>query len=174
MTSPVFANFASDAATTSTASIGVREPAVETATGTLQVVEAFPYPMPGAFPDWEQVLVDLCTPITYTCSSLPPDVTSLDGLLPLILVRRVGGGLDVNAITDTALVQLTAFAATRQASQQLAYQVREAMLACAGTSVNGVLVDWVEEISGQLEVVDLDPLNRTVEVAFRCQARRHL
>ncbi|KZM68130.1 hypothetical protein [Nocardia terpenica] len=132
------------------------------------------YPVPGAFLDWEQVCVDLLTPLAYTCSALPPDMQALDALLPLVLVRRVGGGLDVNAITDTALMQCTAFAPTRALSQQLASQVREALLACPGDQVNGVLVDYVEEMSGQLEVTDLDPLNRTVEVAFRMEARRQL
>lgn len=146
--------------------------APETGTGALSVALDAPYPEPGEFPDWEQVLIDLLTPITYTCQTLPPSADDLQALLPLLWVRRDGGGLDINAITDTANMRIVAMSHTRSASWRLARQAREAVLACPAGSVNGVLVDWCEEITGELEIGDADPLNRTVEVAFRMMARR--
>ncbi|WSJ12642.1 hypothetical protein OG326_23835 [Nocardia sp. NBC_01327] len=140
--------------------------------GALTVVTGEPYPEPGEFPDFERVLVDLLTPITYTCQVLPPSDDLLQAALPLLLVRRDGGGLDFNAVTDTANMRVVALSHKRSDSWRLARQVREAVLACPGTGNAGVLVDWCEEITGQLEIGDLDPLNRSVEVAFRMMARR--
>ncbi|MGW5267254.1 phage tail termination protein [Rhodococcus sp. NPDC003994] len=130
------------------------------------------YPTPGAFPDVEQVLVDLLTPITYTCTALPEDPKKLAQLEPLIWARRTGGGIDRDQIADNAVVQLTIFARKRSVAQTLAGRARTAVLNAGGTKVNGVLVDTADEVTGVLEIPDIDPLNRTVTVAFRLSFRR--
>lgn len=140
--------------------------------GTLTMTLGEPYPAPGEFPDWEQVAVDGLTPIIYTCSTLPPTDELLQAALPLIQARRIGGKLDMNAITDTAIMSFVVYSLKRSQAQQIATQIREAVLAWPGTAVNGVLVDWAEERIGNQEIADLDQLNRTVEVCFRLDARR--
>jgi len=150
--------------------------AAATGAGALTTVVTGAYPEPGEFPDWEHVLIDLLTPIAYTCQTLPPSAELLAEKLPLLWVQRNGGGLDFNAIIDTAQVRVIAMSHQRADSWRLARQAREAILTCpgAGSGVNGVRVDWCEEITGQLEIGDMDPLNRDVEISFRMMARRQL
>jgi hypothetical protein len=146
-----------------------------------------PYPLPGEFPDFEQFMVDLFTPIATTVTALPATAAAIQSALPLIWVRKIGGTLDANAITYKAQVQAVVFGTTRSQAQQLAIQVRDAILAAPSTLTNGVLVDYVEEISGTepkfttpalrrsrglTDFPDLDPLNQMVEVAFAVEARR--
>lgn len=145
------------------------------------------YPAPGEFPDFEQFLIDLFTPIAGTVTTLPATSAELQAALPLIWVRKTAGTVDINAITYKAKVSVAVFGTTRAQAQQLAVQVRDAVLAAPATRVNGVLVDSVEEITaeeakfhppilrrsrGLTEVPDLDPLNQLVEVAFSIEARR--
>lgn len=142
------------------------------------------YPAPGEFPDFEQFMVDLFTPIATTVTTLPADLQSK---LPLIWVRTTGGTLDINAITYKAKVSVVAFGTTRAQAQQLSVQIRTAMLAAPVSRINGVLVDYTEEIAaeepkshppilrrsrGLSEVPDLDPLNQMVEIAFAVEARQ--
>ncbi|MFJ4653858.1 hypothetical protein ACIP5Y_21535 [Nocardia sp. NPDC088792] len=138
----------------------------------MSVLLGEPYPALGEFPDWERVAIDGLTPITYTCSTLPPTDDLLQAALPLIQARRIGGKLDLNAITDTAIMSFVVYSLKRSQAQQIATQIREAVLSWPGTSVNGVLVDWAEERIGNQEIADMDQLNRTVEVCFRLDARR--
>lgn len=138
---------------------------------------AEPYPIRGEFPDFEQVLIDLCTPIRYTCTTLPAEPGTLQKLVEegggLIWARRTGGAIDDERISDRALVQLTCMTSKRSTSQKVARLVRNAVLALAdGGSVNGVLIDYVEETSGVLEQFDLDPLNREVQIGFVMSARK--
>ncbi|MFB7719341.1 hypothetical protein [Nocardia sp. NPDC056100] len=143
------------------------------------------YPVPGEFPDFEQFMVDLFTPFATTITALP--ATLQQSALPLIWVRKSSGTLDINAITYKAKVNVVAFGATRSQAQQLAVQIRTALLCAPASRVNGVLVDYTEEIEaeepkfhppilrrsrGLTEVPDLDPLNQMVEVAFSIEARR--
>ncbi|MEU4809448.1 hypothetical protein AB0H20_09615 [Nocardia fluminea] len=145
------------------------------------------YPTPGAFPDFEQFMVDLFTPIATTVTTLPATSADLQSTLPLIWVRTTGGTLDINAITYKAKVSVVAFGVTRTQAQQLSMQIRTALLAAPASHVNGVLVDYTEEIvaeepkfhppilrrsRGLSEVPDLDPLNQMVEIAFSIEARR--
>ncbi|PXX52640.1 hypothetical protein DFR70_13225 [Nocardia tenerifensis] len=145
------------------------------------------YPTPGEFPDFEQFMVDLFTPTATTVATLPATSADLQSKLPLIWVRTTGGTLDINAITYKAKVSVVAFGATRSEAQQLSVQIRTAMLGAPASRVNGVLVDYTEEIAaeepkfqapilrrgrGLTEVPDLDPLNQMVEVAFSIEARR--
>jgi hypothetical protein len=145
---------------------------VDSGVGGLAVAVAAPYPEPGEFPDFEQVLIDLLTPITYTCQTLPLSAELLAAALPLLWVRRDGGGLDFDQITDTAHVRVIAMSDQRAQSWHLARQAREAIVNCPGADINGALIDWAQEITGQLEMGDLDPLRRDVEIAFRMEARR--
>ena len=143
-----------------------------TGAGALSALVDEPYPIPDEFPDFEQVLIDLLTPIAYTCTTLPKSAELMEQALPLLWVRRVGGGLDADGITDTAHMQITAFSYTRRLSVQLARQARRAILGSPGADINGVLLDWAEEITGLIEMGDIDPLNRTEEIAFALDARR--
>lgn len=145
------------------------------------------YPAPGEFPDFEQFMVDLFTPVATTVTTLPATSTDLQAKLPLIWVRTTGGTLDINAITYKAKVSVVAFGTDRVQAQQLSVQIRTALLGAPASRVNGVLVDYAEEIAGEepkfhppilrrsrglSEVPDLDPLNQMVEIAFSIEARR--
>ncbi|MFC3963514.1 hypothetical protein [Nocardia jiangsuensis] len=145
------------------------------------------YPVAGEFPDFEQFLVDLFTPIATTVTTLPATSQALQAALPLVWVRTVGGTLDINAITYRAKMGVAAIGATRGQAQLLAVQLREAVLNAPASRVNGVLVDYAEEIEaedpkfhppilrrsrGLTEVPDLDPLNQMVEISFSIEARR--
>ncbi|WP_330184999.1 hypothetical protein OHB26_16290 [Nocardia sp. NBC_01503] len=140
----------------------------------------------GEFPDFEQFLCDLLNPIAATVPALPQTAAQI--VLPLIWVRKTGGVLDVNAITYKAQVQIVVFGTDRLQAQNLAIRVRDAVLcAPAATTTDGVLIDYVEEITssepkfhapilrrsrGLTEVPDLDPLNQMVDLAFSIEARR--
>ncbi|GAB2676701.1 hypothetical protein [Nocardia goodfellowii] len=145
------------------------------------------YPAPGEFPDFEQFMVDLLTPLATTVTTLPATSEDLQSELPLIWVRTTGGTLDINAITYKAKVSVVAFGTTRTQAQQLSVQIRSGLLGAPASRVNGVLVDYTEEIvaeepkfhppvlrrsRGLSEVPDLDPLNQMVEIAFSIEARR--
>lgn len=145
------------------------------------------YPVAGEFPDFEQFMIDLFTPIATTVTTLPATSAELQSALPLIWVRTTGGTLDINAITYKAKVSVVAFGTTRAQAQQLSVQIRTSMLGAPASRVNGVLVDHAEEVEaeepkfhppilrrsrGLTEVPDLDPLNQMVEVAFSIEARR--
>ncbi|WP_405164727.1 hypothetical protein OG203_06310 [Nocardia sp. NBC_01499] len=143
---------------------------------------------PGEFPDFEQFLCDLLAPIATTMPTLPSTAAQIQSALPLIWVRKTGGTLDINAITYKAQVQTVVFGNNRQQAQAMAIQVRDAVLgAPAATTSDGVLIDYVEEITssepkfhapilrrsrGLTEVPDLDPLNQLVDLAFSIEARR--
>ncbi|MFI6168843.1 hypothetical protein ACIBCN_18830 [Nocardia sp. NPDC051052] len=134
-----------------------------------------PYPAPGEFPDFEQVLIDLLTPIAYTCTSLPTDETAFNAALPLIWARRTGGGIDEDQVLDSAVMQVDVFSHRRSDSQALGRRITRALLAAAGTRVAGVLIDWAEQLTGGaggIETQDIDPLNRVAQLGFRLDARR--
>ncbi|MFI9506978.1 hypothetical protein [Nocardia sp. NPDC052566] len=146
-----------------------------------------PYPAPGEFPDFEQLLIDLLTPIAITAASLPATGPLVDAALPMIWVRKLSGSHDINKVTYIAKVRVVAIAQTRTAAAKLAAKVREAVLGSPGTRVNGVLVDWSEELDvegvayhpptlqrsqGTADFPNLDPLDRMVELGFVLHARR--
>lgn len=74
---------------------------------------------------------------------LPQNVLNL---LPFIQVNRVGGG--DNYVTDSAMVDIDCFAATRATASTIARTVHAAMMRLKHTAVNGVLVDSVETVTG--------------------------
>lgn len=141
--------------------------------GGLSVSVSDPYPMPGAWPDWEHVLIDLLTPIAYTCQTMPLTAEDIQAALPFIFVRRFGGGLDFNAITDKAHMKTVVFSRSRATSYQLAQQVLETFVSCqGGVDVNGVLVDFAEPFTGPVEMFDIDQQNRTEELDWWFYGRR--
>ncbi|MGW4371050.1 phage tail termination protein [Nocardia takedensis] len=146
-----------------------------------------PYPAPGEFPDFEQVLVDLLGPVATTLTALPATGALITADLPFLWVRLISGNTDVNEITYHAKVRVVAVDVTRADAQQLASRARVAVLATPGTSVNGVLIDWAEETppaevkyfpptlhrsGGVADLPDLDPTHQLVELGFTLQARR--
>ncbi|WP_306358696.1 MULTISPECIES: hypothetical protein [unclassified Nocardia] len=134
-----------------------------------------PYPAPGEFPDFEQVLVDLLSPLAFTCSVLPATEDEFNAALPLIWARRTGGGIDPDQVTDAAIVAVDVFAHQRSESVALARRVTTAVMGCAGRSVGGVLIDFVRQQQGGqtgTQRDDPDPMNRVVELEFQLDARR--
>ncbi|WP_405160058.1 hypothetical protein OG203_26910 [Nocardia sp. NBC_01499] len=146
-----------------------------------------PYPTPGEFPDFEQFMVDLLTPIGTTLTTLPASGDQIQAKLPFIWVRFISGTSDINAITYIAKVRVTVVGQTRDAAQKLVGRVREAMLNSPGARVNGVLVDWAEESTtaevkyfpptlqrsqGVTDLPNLDPVSQLVEIGFTLHARR--
>ncbi|MFI7001332.1 hypothetical protein [Nocardia sp. NPDC050175] len=146
-----------------------------------------PYPIPGQFPDFEQFVVDLFATVGTTSTTLPATGDLIQAKLPFLWIRKVSGSLDANAITYIAKVRVVALGQTRADAAQLADKARTAMLAAPGTRVNGVLVDWAEEIAadevkyfpptvqrsqGNADFPNLDPLDRMVELGFALHARR--
>ncbi|MFF2525896.1 phage tail termination protein [Streptomyces liangshanensis] len=98
----------------------------------------------------------------------------LEGKLPLVWVRVVGGADD--RVTDTATVDVQAFAATRVLMWELAEKTRQAMHALAATHDPGqlVVVDDVTTAARPAEVPYGNPSLRravaTYEVATRARA----
>lgn len=66
--------------------------------------------------------------------------------LPFVLVTRVSGG--DNYVTDQATVDVDVFNTTRALASVTARIVHARMMALRHTSVNGVLIDNVETITG--------------------------
>ncbi|MFI5775983.1 hypothetical protein [Nocardia sp. NPDC051570] len=145
------------------------------------------YPAPGEFPDFEQFMLDLFTPIGTTVTSLPAAGDQITATLPFLWVRTVGGTLDGNEVTYIAKVRVVALGHTRTEAQRLAGRAREAMLDAPATRVNGVLIDWAEEAipaevkyfpptvqrsQGVADLPNLDPLGQMVEIGFTLHARR--
>jgi hypothetical protein len=95
---------------------------------------------------------------------------TLEDQLPVTRVTR-GPGSD-DGVTDSPLIDVETFAATRTAMWTLAEQTRQALHDLAGTSVDGVLFDSVRTASGPVWV---DYENRKVQRAvasYRVTLRR--
>lgn len=84
-------------------------------------------------------------PAARVVNELPAD---LEKKLPLVQVQILPGGGD-DRVTDTALVDVDTFAATRTAMWDLAREVRAALLAASGQHVPGarVVIDTVDTSS---------------------------
>lgn len=86
---------------------------------------------------------------------------NLEQVMPLVRVVRGPGGDD--RITDSPLLDVECFAATRGALWLLTEQVRDAMHALAGVAVNGRLVDSVATTAAPTRVDYGNPaVHRTV------------
>lgn len=98
------------------------------------------------YADVEALLVAYLTPLSGiqgVSVDLPQNVLTV---LPFVQVNRVGGG--DNYVTDSALVDIDCFAATRATASMIARTVHGAMMRLKHTAVNGVLVDSVETVTG--------------------------
>lgn len=128
------------------------------------------------FPDAEKVLVEMLDGIdgAYACTALP-DESDFDGLMPIIVCNRIGGGTSDN-ITDRALCAVLVIHHTRAEAWTLASTVRDTIIAAGQTptAINGVLIDATEEVTGNQEVMDINPDNRMIDSSFYLSFRRPL
>lgn len=95
----------------------------------------------------------------------------LETRIPLVSVRVVGGGDD--QVTDTATVDVEAFAATRAAMWALAEQTRAAMHALAATHNPGqkVVIDDVTTAARPAEVPYGNPALRRAIASYAVATR---
>lgn len=128
------------------------------------------------FPDAEKVLVEMLDGIggAYACTALP-DESDFDQLMPIIVCNRIGGGTDDN-ITDRALCAVLVIHHSRAEAWTLASTVRDTIIAAGQTptAINGVLIDATEEVTGNQEVMDINPDNRMIDSSFYLSFRRPL
>lgn len=106
------------------------------------------------WPDVEDVLTELLSPIGYTTTVLP-DPKEWSKLIKshgcLIAVNRVGGGKDIDRITDTAVVAFLTIGKDRQSAHSYADQVVDALFAAEATAPGGWLIDAVRESEANVE-----------------------
>ncbi|WP_329356969.1 hypothetical protein [Streptomyces anulatus] len=115
------------------------------------------------------LIVRTAMPGTRVVNELPAD---LEKKLPLVQVQILPGGGD-DGVTDTALVDVDTFAATRTAMWDLARDVRAALLAAAGTHVPGarVVIDTVETTSRPAPVSYGNPAIRRAVATYALTSR---
>ena len=95
---------------------------------------------------------------------------TLETAMPLLWVAR-GPGSD-DGFTDSPLVDVAAFAATRAGMWDLAEDAREAMHALAGRSVGGALIDTVSTAVAPVWLdYENDAVNRAV-ASYRLALRK--
>lgn len=101
------------------------------------------------FPDVELALCDLL-------EHLAPTVTATDEELvpPVIQVARTGGGSDRPGLQDSALVEITCFAATRPASAGLNTQVRAELAGAYGVPTAHGFLDRIGEFTAPVQIPD--------------------
>ena len=126
--------------------------------------------MPPRWPDIELVVgtwLRASLPTARVVTKLP---ATLETAMPLVWVAR-GPGSD-DGITDSPLVDVAAFAATRAGMWQLAEDARQAMHELAGKVVAGDLVDTVDTAVGPVWLdYENDAVNRAV-ASYRLALRR--
>ncbi|MBM4707930.1 hypothetical protein GS982_01315 [Rhodococcus hoagii] len=124
------------------------------------------------FPDAETVLVQMLDGVggAYACTIVPEE-NEWDELLPIIAVKRIGGGTD-DGITDRALCAVLVIHRDRHSAFNLAEDVRQMILDAGRTSVNGVLIDSTSEVTGNQEVSDIDLDNRVIDASYYLDFRR--
>lgn len=119
------------------------------------------------YPDAERVLRDLLTPLAHTVTQTDEGETFTE---PVIQVQRVGGSDD--GITDRPRMQVSCFADDRHEAWNLAEDVRQTVLACGGTKVNGVLVDKATTETPAQQLPDEIRDVRKVVAIYRFDFRR--
>lgn len=99
------------------------------------------------YADVERLLVALLPGLTggvRACTDLPADLLQV---LPVVQVARIGG-TDSSVSLDVATVDVDSYAASRQAANELAGQVRHALLfALPGAAAAGGVVTRVQTLS---------------------------
>ncbi|MFE5290208.1 hypothetical protein ACFRAQ_35095 [Nocardia sp. NPDC056611] len=118
-----------------------------------------------SFPDAELVCMGLLDDLGYTCTGLP-SAEEWPNLLPIIAIRRTGGGIDINGITDRAMVSVVVIDSTRPKAWETAGAVRDRLRYAGATEVDGVLIDTTEEIVGNNQEWDIDVDDRFVDMQF--------
>lgn len=112
---------------------------------------------------------------TYLSSVLAARVvtvlpSNLETELPVVRVAR-GPGSD-DGITDSPLLDVEAFAATRGQMWDLAEQARQAIHALAGTATGGALVDSVSTATGPTWVSYENPAVQRAVASYRMALRQ--
>lgn len=135
--------------------------------------------LPLAYPDAEQVLMDLLRPLAVaaggrTVTSLPPDPPA-----GTIWITRIGGGPDGWDITDYPLMRVACYGASRNAAMDLSRDVERTITGHAkrrveapGKPSDGVLIDFAMLDTGAADDRDLDPDDRRIIKNFALGFRR--
>ena len=123
------------------------------------------------FPDVALVLIEVFADIAAaasaaTVTNLPAD---LQAVLPVIRVRRLGGGDD--RWTDAPRVDVEVYAATRAVAVPLAEQLRQRLLSRPHATAHGVIDRAVTEVGPQ-EIPYEDQDVRLVAATYRLSLRR--
>lgn len=108
-------------------------------------------------------------PSARVVNDLPAD---LEAKLPLVQVQVLPGGGD-DRVTDTTLVDVDVFAATRTGMWDLARDVRAALLAASGRHVPGarVVIDTVDTSSRPAPVSYGNPAIRRAVATYALTSR---
>lgn len=115
--------------------------------------------MTWQWPDAENVMCDLLDPIAPASTWLGDD---WEKNLPQIQVNRIGGGVDLDEVTDTARLQVAVYAVNRAEVQRLNTLVRNAVRDAENTEVGGVQIDTTTEAIAGQQVPDSNPDDRRV------------
>lgn len=106
------------------------------------------------WPDIESLIVTLLEDMCYSCTVLPDEGT-WDGILDehgiMVAINRLGGGVDSEGITDTAIVYTLVVAKDRKSALRGSMDLRSKMLNSGCTVVDGFLIDTVKEHEGNVE-----------------------
>ena len=100
-----------------------------------------------------------------------PEPDEIEGLLPLIIVQRTGGG-SPDGHQDVALVTIAVTAQSRAASWALMGRIRDRVRdASHGLETDAALVDAVVEQVGPQQIPQLNPDHREVQMTFQVACR---
>ena len=100
-----------------------------------------------------------------------PEPDEIEGLLPLIIVQRTGGG-SPDGVQDVALVTIAVTAGTRAESWQVMGRIRDRVReASRGFETDAALIDAVAEQVGPQQVPQLNPDQREVQMTFQVVCR---
>lgn len=123
-----------------------------------------------SFPDVETIAQALIAPYADAYKWLPDDLDKVLEAGPVAIVERVGGSMD--GVTDRAEVQVSVWAATRNAAWEAIRNIAEEFNRLRfGGRVAGVFVDTTEQISGGIQIASNDPDERRVNAIFRLDVR---
>lgn len=124
----------------------------------------------AAFPDAERIVGDLLADLVAAGSVGNETPANLQDVLPFIRVRRIGGTDD--RITDTARVDVDAYAADATTAKDLAEQARQRIITGFAVTAHGILDRGYTESGPALLPVDDTAGIRRVTTTYRVSARR--